>query len=63
VLAEKPQVVVATKIDALSDDGQLKRLRLHCRRRKQPFLAISAVSGEGLPELVRALGAMLGLAT
>jgi len=61
-LADKPQLVVATKLDAVSDNAQLKRLRLHCRRRKQPFLAVSAVSGDGLPELVRTLGEMLAVA-
>ena len=38
-------LVVATKIDALSDEAQLKRLRQYCRRKKLPFLAISAVAG------------------
>ena len=61
-LADKPQLVVATKLDAVSDNAQRKRLRLHCRRRKQPFLAVSAVSGDGLPELVRTLGEMLAVA-
>jgi GTP-binding protein len=58
-LVDKPTVTVATKIDALSDDGQLRRLRQYCRRKKMPFQAISAVSGAGLPELVRLLGGML----
>ena len=55
-LLEKPMLVVATKIDALSDDTQFKRLRQYCRRKKLPFLAISAVAGTGLPELVQQLG-------
>jgi GTPase len=55
-LLEKPMLVVATKLDALSDETQLKRLRQYCRRKKLPFLAISAVSGTGLPELVQLMG-------
>ena len=55
-LLQKPMLVVATKIDALSDETQLKRLRQYCRRKKLPFLAISAVAGTGLPELVQRLG-------
>lgn len=60
-LVKKPEVIVATKMDARSDDGQWQSLRRYCQRKKIPFAAISAVSGEGLPELVRLLGAKLGL--
>ena len=51
-VAAKPQIVVATKIDALDDAGRLDRLRRHVRKKKLPFAKISAVSGEGLDELL-----------
>jgi GTP-binding protein len=51
-VAAKPQIVVATKIDALDDPARLERLRTHVRRKRLPFVAISAVSGERLDELL-----------
>jgi GTP-binding protein len=51
-VAAKPQIVVATKIDALDDPTRLDRLRRHVRRKKLPFVKISAVSGDGLDELL-----------
>lgn len=52
-LAAKPQMAVATKLDALQEPERLSRLRAHCRKKKVPLLAISSVTGEGLVELVR----------
>ncbi|HKY32985.1 MAG TPA: GTPase ObgE [Candidatus Polarisedimenticolia bacterium] len=56
-LAGKPQIVVGTKIDALGGGedrpDRLEALRRHCAARGLPFVAISAVSGAGLAELVR----------
>jgi GTP-binding protein len=49
-LAEKPMIVVATKIDA-ANPAKLKKLAAHARRRKLEFHAISAVTGEGIDEL------------
>lgn len=54
-LAEKPMIVVATKLDATSDKDRLEALRKFCKKKKLEFRAISAASGEGIPELVRAL--------
>jgi GTPase len=51
-VAAKPQIVVATKIDALDDATRVDRLRRHVRRKKLPFVKISAVSGDGLDELL-----------
>ena len=51
-VAAKPQIVVATKIDALDDPARLDRLRRHVRKKKLPFVKISAVSGDGLDELL-----------
>jgi GTP-binding protein len=54
-VAAKPQIVVANKIDALDDPSRLERLQRHVRKKKLPFMRISAVTGEGLPELLEAL--------
>jgi len=58
-LLKRKQLVVASKIDALSDEYKLTRLRNMCRRCRLPFLAISAVTGQGLQDLVKTLDQML----
>ena len=60
-LAERRQVVVASKIDALSDEKKLSGLRSLCTRRNLPFHQISSVTGKGVPELIQLLGKLLGL--
>jgi GTP-binding protein len=54
-VAAKPQIVVATKIDALDDPARLDSLRGHVRKKRLPFVTISAVSGEGLDELLETI--------
>lgn len=51
-LAEKPTVVVATKLDATTDRTRLETLREFCRSRGIEFHAISAATGEGVRQLV-----------
>jgi GTP-binding protein len=58
-LPERRQLVVASKLDALSDRRTLSRLKGMCTRRKLPFLGISAVTGEGIKELIATLDMML----
>jgi GTP-binding protein len=53
-LAEKPMIVVATKIDAANPE-KLKKLAAHAKRKNLEFHAISAVTGLGLDELKWAL--------
>jgi GTPase len=53
-LIKKPTVVVATKLDAANPD-KLKKLTTMAKRRKLPFYAISAVTGEGLDKLKYAI--------
>jgi GTPase len=53
-LAEKPMIVVATKIDAVNP-AKLKKLAGYAKRRKLEFHAVSAVTGEGIDELKWAL--------
>jgi GTP-binding protein len=57
-LAEKPMIVVATKIDAANPD-KLKKLSAHVKRRKLEFHAISAVTGQGIEDLKWALARRL----
>ncbi|HET6145728.1 MAG TPA: GTPase ObgE [Candidatus Acidoferrales bacterium] len=54
-LAEKPVMVVATKLDATTDRTRLDKLRDFCAARGLEFHAVSAAAGEGIPQLVRAM--------
>ncbi len=56
-LVQKPHIVVANKIDLLGERRRLKLLEEFCHRKQIPFLAISAVTGEGLRELKWLIGA------
>lgn len=58
-LLERGQLVVAAKMDALADARALSRLQTMCTRRGLPFVKISAVTGEGIGELVGVLDRML----
>jgi GTP-binding protein len=53
-LAERPQIVVGTKVDALDEPERLENLRARAARDGRAFYAISAVTGSGVRELVRA---------
>ncbi len=54
-LAQKPMIVVATKLDATSDRAHLDELRDFAAKRGLEFHAISSASGEGITQLVRAI--------
>jgi GTP-binding protein len=54
-LCRRLQVVVANKIDILEDDSRLTALQTFCQAQQLPFLAISAVTGQGIRELVQAM--------
>ena len=54
-VATKPKIVVATKLDALDDEDRLKEFEQFCKQQGLEFLAISAASGKGLKELLRAI--------
>ncbi len=58
-LLERKQLVVASKLDVLSDRRALSRLKAMCTRRKLPFLSISSITGEGIKELIATLDKML----
>lgn len=55
LLAEKPVIVAATKLDATTDRTRLDSLREFCQQQGLEFHAISAPTGEGVRELVRAI--------
>jgi GTP-binding protein len=58
-LADKPEIVALNKADALSaDEIKQQTARLKRAAKKAPFI-ISAVSGEGVPEVLRALVAVI----
>src|SRR5262249_42006421 len=54
-LAAREQIVVATKIDALDDPARVQSLRARAAQDGRRFFAISAVTGEGVRELIRAV--------
>ena len=49
-LAEKPMLMVASKIDAANKD-KLAKLKQYCKKKKLPLFPISAVTGEGIEKL------------
>lgn len=55
-LAERPQIVVATKIDALDEPERVDRLRQRAIEDERKFFAISSVTGAGVRELINAVG-------
>jgi GTP-binding protein len=63
-LAQRPQVIVANKIDLQGDQGgrgapQVRRIEQYCAARGLAMFAISAATSVGLAELVRGLAARL----
>jgi GTP-binding protein len=55
-LLRKPQMVAASKMDALDEPERVKRLREFCEGRGLDLFEISAVTGAGVDRLVYALG-------
>src|SRR5882762_7456508 len=58
-LSMRPQIVVATKIDALDEPERLETLRQRVHQEGKSFFAISAVTNEGVRDLVNAIAARL----
>lgn len=58
-LALRPQIVVATKIDALDEPERLEALRERAAKDRKQFFQISAVTNEGVKELVDAVSRRL----
>jgi GTPase len=58
-LLDRPQLVVATKRDAVAEDDPLPRLRAHASSLGLELMAVSAVTGDGLVPLERRLLALV----
>lgn len=54
-LPGKPMFVVATKLDAAQDPDRCSALKTAAGQAQMPFFEISAVTGQGIPELIRAV--------
>ena len=54
-LAAREQIVVATKTDALDEPDRVENLRARAAQDGRKFFAISAVTGAGVRELIRAV--------
>ena len=60
-IADRPQIVLATKIDALDDPERLESLRSVAEHDGKDFIAISSVANKGLKELVSMVARKLDL--
>src|SRR5205814_5231608 len=58
-LATRPQIIVATKTDALDEPERLESLKKRAKKDRKPFFAISSVTNDGIKELVNAVSAAL----
>jgi GTP-binding protein len=54
-MAEKPMLLVASKMDAASQQGRLLTLRRFCAQHGERLYEISSLTGEGLEDLKRAV--------
>jgi GTP-binding protein len=59
VVAAKPMLLLASRIDAVGGSDRLIRLREFCAERGLPLYPISSVTGEGLEGLKEAIWARL----
>ncbi len=55
LFAGRPRIAAANKIDVLDEPERLARLEAHLRERHVPLYKISAVTGEGVPELLETM--------
>ena len=55
-LLDKPQVVAASKMDAVDDPARVERLRHFAKEQGLEMFEISAVTGQGIKQLINALG-------
>ncbi len=60
-LAQRPQIVVATKVDAMDEPERLEALKKRAKKDKKRFFEISSVTNKGLKDLVNAVSAELDM--
>jgi GTP-binding protein len=58
-LAAKPQIVAASKIDAVDDESRVEAVAKRAADLKLPFYRVSAATGAGIPELLEAMWSRL----
>jgi len=58
-LLGKPQVVAASKMDAVDDPSRVERLREFCAKRGLEMFEISAVTGSGIDKFIHSVGLKL----
>lgn len=62
-LAARPQIVVATKLDALDEPERLEKLKARAKKDKREFFEISSVTRTGTRELIFAVSKRLDTIT
>jgi GTP-binding protein len=58
-LCQRSQIVVANKLDILQEEDRLRNLQAFCRDRQLPCFPISAVTGQGVREVVTCMTNLL----
>ena len=61
-LEERPELVALNKADAMTPQARTARVKALSRAAGKPVMLISGASGEGVPELLRALADMIAAA-
>lgn len=58
-LCQRSQIVVANKIDILQEESRLRHLQAFCQDRQLPCFPISAITGQGVQEVVMCMTNLL----
>ncbi|MFM7417986.1 MAG: GTPase ObgE [Alphaproteobacteria bacterium] len=58
-LEDRPELVALNKADAMTPQARISRVKALSRAAGKPVMLISGASGEGVPELLRALAEMI----
>jgi GTP-binding protein len=61
-LSDRPELVALNKADAMTPQARVSRVKALSRAAGKPVMLISGASGEGVPELLRALADMIAAA-
>lgn len=58
-LADRPQIVVGNKVDVEGAAARSERVAAWCEEQERPYFAVSAVTGEGIGPMLRAVAAQV----